>query len=174
MKKVRKSSHRSVEIGAKPMEVMKLSVALNLCLEGYDEVTFNKRFGTGSRQVCVHVFAEDTVGSKVAVYCISRTELAKRDSLVDVVYRIADYVDGDCQIAVAIPLRLLNMVHEIKDVVYRIYMVDEDGRVWVHDPSRHFGVSRLRAEVKDTYRSAGHYSVKMQRLTPCERIQYVV
>ncbi len=153
MKTVRKASHKYVDKGGKPIEevsagaevqdfveAMKLAVALDLCLEGYDEVTFNKRFSGGDVDVCVHVFAEDAVGSKVAVYCVGGAELSKRDKLADVVYQIADCVGEECQIAIAIPLRLLNLVDEVKDVVYRIYMVDEGGRLWVHDPSKHFSI----------------------------------
>jgi hypothetical protein len=128
--------------GSITLETMKLAVALELCLDGYDNVTFNKVVEYGSERVYIHVFAEDTLGSKVAVYCVGRIEQAMRDNLANVVYAIAESVGEDCQIAIAIPFNLMNMVDEIADVVYRIYLIDSAGRVWVHDPSRHFSINR--------------------------------
>jgi len=124
------------------LETMKLAVALELCLDGYDNVTFNKVIECGSERVCVHVLAEDTLGSKVAVYCVGRIEQAMRDNLANVVYTIAESIGEDCQIAIAIPIDLMNIVDEIADVVYRIYLIDSAGRVWIHDPSRHFSINR--------------------------------
>jgi len=156
------------------LETMKLSVALDLCLEGYDIVMFNRCIKTGRKHVRVHVFAEDTVGLRVAVYCIHRPEQAGRDHLQDVVYTIVDGLGDDCQIAIAIPINLMDVVNGVAEHVYRIYMVDENGRVWVHDPSRHFSINRLGGEVKVACRSAGHYPDKKRRLVPAERTQYVV
>ena len=153
---------------------MKLSVALDLCLEGYDSVMFTRCIKAGRKHVRVHVFAEDTLGSRVAVYCIHRPEQAGRNHLQDVVYTIVDGLGDDCQIAIAIPINLMDVVNGVAEHVYRIYMVDENGRVWVHDPSRHFSVNRLGGEVKAACRSAGHYPDKKRRLVPAERTQYVV
>jgi hypothetical protein len=156
------------------MEVTKLSVALDLYLDGYDEITFNRWFGEGGEQVCVHVFAEDSGGSKVAVYCVSRAEMAKRDKLASVVHRIMECIGDDCQIAVAIPLRLMSVVHEVKDTVYRIYMVDECGRVWIHDPSRHFSVNRSRVEMEGAFKTGEHRPAKVQGLILDNGIKHVV
>ena len=157
------------------LETMKLSVALDLCLEGYDSVMFNRCIKAGRKHVRVHVFAEDTVGSRVAVYCIRRPEQAGRNHLHDMVCTIVDGLGDDCQIAIAIPINLMAAVSEIAEHVYRIYMVDEDGRVWLHDPSRHFSTNRLGGEMKAVNQSVEvHHPAKMQRLALDERIQYVV
>jgi hypothetical protein len=126
------------------LETLKLAVALELCLDGYDNVTFNKVIECGSGRVCVHVFAEDAIGSKVAVYCVGRIEEAMGDNLANVVYTITESIGDDCQVAIAIPIDLMNIVDKIADVIYRIYLIDSAGRVWIHDPSRHFSINRTR------------------------------
>jgi hypothetical protein len=157
------------------LETMKLSVALDLCLEGYDSVMFNRCIKAGRKHVRVHVFAEDTVGSRVAVYCIRRPEQAGRNHLHDMVCTIVDGLGDDCQIAIAIPINLMYVVNEVAEHVYRIYMVDENGRVWIHDPSRQFNINCLRGKMKVADRSVvEHPPAKMRRLTLAERVQYVV
>ena len=144
----------NVESGAEPLkrskkgritlETLKLATALELWLDGYDNIAFNKMIGRGNKRVCIHVYAEDTMGSKVAICCVGRSEQAKRDNLADVVYMITESIGEDCQIAITIPINLMDMVDEIADVVYRIYMIDSAGRVWIHDTSRHFSFNRIR------------------------------
>jgi hypothetical protein len=157
------------------VETLKLAVAFELYLEGYDTVVFNRTVKSGDNRVRVHVFARDTLGSCVAVYCIHRPEQAGQEHLQSVVCTIVDGVGDDCQIAIAIPINLMAAVSEIAEHVYRIYMVDEDGRVWLHDPSRHFSTNRLGGEMKAVNQSVEvHHPAKMQRLALDERIQYVV
>lgn len=166
---VNRTCRKSVDV-----ETMKLAVAFELYLEGYDTIVFNRTVKKGNNRVRIHVFAKDTVGSRVAVYCIHRPEQAGRNHLQDVVYTIVDGLGDDCQIAIAVPINLMDVVNEAAEHVYRIYMVDENGRVWIHDPSRHFSINRLSEEMKAACRSAGHYLDKMQRLMSGERVQYVV
>ena len=157
------------------VETLKLAVAFELYLEGYDTVVFNRTVKSGDNRVRVHVFARDTLGSCVAVYCIHRPEQAGQEHLQSVVCTIVDGVGDDCRIAIAIPINLMYVVNEVAEHVYRIYMVDENGRVWIHDPSRQFNINCLRGKMKVADRSVvEHPPAKMRRLTLAERVQYVV
>jgi len=117
-------------------EGMKLAVALQLKVEGYESVVFNKVVKVGGKSVVIDVFAEDCLGSMVAVYCVNRTDKAEEGHLNDVACTILDGLGEECLIAFAYPLRLVGLVRNAIGLANRIYMVDDEGRVWRHDPGR--------------------------------------
>jgi hypothetical protein len=114
---------------------MKLAVALQLKIEGYETLVFNKIVKAGSRSVAVDVFAEDCLGSRVAVYCVFRADEAEEGHLNDVACAILDGFGEDCLIAIAFPLRLIDLVRNAIGIANWIYLVDYYGRIWRHDPN---------------------------------------
>lgn len=117
-------------------EGMKLAVALQLRVEGYEHVVFNNVVKVWGKSVVVDVFAEDCLGSMVAVYCVNRADEAEEGHLNDVALTILEGLGEECLIAFAYPLRLVGLVRSAIGLANRIYMIDDEGRVWRHDPGR--------------------------------------
>lgn len=111
---------------------LKLAVALQLKIEGYETVVFNKDIKTGSKSVVLDVFGEDYVGSTIAVYCVTKAKKAEERHLNDVACAILDGLGEDCLIAFAYPLKLISLVRNAIGLANRIYLIDGEGRVWCH------------------------------------------
>lgn len=116
-------------------ETMKLAIGLQLRVDGYETVVFNKDVKAGSKSVVVDVFAEDCLGNMIAVYCVTRADKAEEKHLNDVACAILDGLGEECLIAFAYPLRFIKLVKNAIGLANRIYLVDNYGRIWCHDPS---------------------------------------
>jgi hypothetical protein len=115
-----------------PLSELKLSVALELKLEGYDHITFDKVIDINSTKAWVHVLAEDELGLSLAVICINRPGNLDPNALLDLVSAVQRKLGEDCEVAVAIPLTLLNKAADIYGLTPRIFLVDDKLRVWIH------------------------------------------
>jgi len=124
-------------------EAVKLAVALQLRSEGYETVTFNRIVKDRGRSIVIDIFAEDCLGSQVAVYCVFSAHEAKEENLNDVALAIVDEFGEECLIAFAFPLRLIGLVGNAIGLAHRIYVVDKACRVWCHDPDGSFANSKL-------------------------------
>lgn len=114
---------------------MKLGIALQLKLEGYETVAFN-RVAEGERgRFVVDVFAEDCFGNQVAVFCVLIASEADEGRLNDLAITVVDALGDDCSIAIAFHLRLINFVKNAIGIANWIYLVDHHGRIWRHDPN---------------------------------------
>lgn len=128
-----KTSRRSLQC---IKESARLAIALQLKIEGFEIVVFNRAVEAGENSIIVDVFAEDCLGSRMAVYCISSAKEAEEGYLNDVACSILDEFGEDCLIAFAYPLRLIRFVGNAIGLANRIYLIDDEGRVWLHEPLR--------------------------------------
>jgi len=110
---------------------IKLAVALELRAEGFETVVFDRVVEFGGQRVRVHVLCEDEDGFCLAVYCVNRAELMKVERVFEVV-NIMSRCGYD--VAIAFPLTLLERAAEIIGMTNRVFMVDSEGRVWIHYP----------------------------------------
>jgi hypothetical protein len=114
------------------LDTLKLSVALELKLEGYTHIAFDKVIDINSTKARVHVLAEDELGLSLAVICINRPGNLDPNALLDLVSVLQRKLGEDCEVAVAIPLTLLNKAADIYGLTPRIFLVDDRLRVWIH------------------------------------------
>jgi len=131
--KKRVASEGKKRIGIK---ALKLAVALSLKLDGYDIVEFDKLIEFGGQKIRIGIFAEDFIGCRIAVWCISRASDLKSNRMALALDLMGKALGEDCTVAVAIPISLINYVDELIGLTYRIYRVDETGKVWLHDAGR--------------------------------------
>ncbi|MBC7130919.1 hypothetical protein H5T51_06860 [Candidatus Bathyarchaeota archaeon] len=82
--------------------------------------------------VRVHVLAEDHLGSRVAVYCLRDSGEVNSGKIVEILDSIESYFFGDCTLAVAIPYHLMHLTAIISRLACRIYVIDAEGKVWIH------------------------------------------
>ena len=115
---------------------LKLAVALQLKQEGYVEVVFDKPVESYGKRVRVHVFAEDELGARVVVWCITKAFQIKYDYLAEIFDIIKNELGSECMIAIAMPISLMGYVDGLIGLTYRIYMLDLTGKIWVHDAVR--------------------------------------
>lgn len=115
------------------LSAMKLSVAIELYFEGYTKVSFDRILMYGNRKVRVHVLAEDEVGLKVAAYCVNRINNVVSMEVSAVIDAFDRVFCDDCEVVIAIPLNLLSKAEDIIGLTGRIFAVDDDGRLWIHN-----------------------------------------
>jgi hypothetical protein len=110
---------------------LQLAVGLELRLDGYN-VTFDKVIRGVHERVCVDIFAEDEFEARIAVCCAEKTNVLNQrlKSLLNV---IVESHGADCEVAVAIPVTMMDLVDELLKYVFKVYMVDFCGRVWLYD-----------------------------------------
>jgi hypothetical protein len=114
---------------------LKLAVALELKAEGYDTIIFDRVISAHGRKMKVHVYCEDEVGTRIAVLCLNKSEDLKPGEVFETVEFIESHIE-DCRVALALPIALLPRACEIIGLTGRVYLVDFEGRVWVHDHHR--------------------------------------
>jgi len=133
---------------------IKLSVALELKAEGYENVFFDEVVEFKGRRAKAHVFCEDEDGFCLAVYCINRADLIR----VDKVFEVVDIISrGGYEAALAFPLNLLNKATEVIGLTRRVFMVDQDGRVWVHYPWQGSRLIEVFKETEETLLEKDEY-----------------
>jgi len=115
------------------MSQLKLSVALELKSEGFSTIVFDKLIDVCGRRIKVHVYCEDELGLRVAVYCINSIGQVRPNEISSIVELIRQNVD-DCEVALAFPMALFPKAEVLIGLTSRVYMLDEGGRVWVHYP----------------------------------------
>ena len=115
------------------MAALKLAVALQLKQEGYVEVVFDKPVEACGKRVKMHVFAEDEIGTCAVVWCITKPSQIRYDRLAEIFDIVEAGLGLDCKVAVAIPISLIGYVDRLIGLTYRVYMLDMEGKVWVHD-----------------------------------------
>jgi len=129
----RKDGDKNAQNPAVSLITLKLAVALQLKQEGYVEIVFDKPVEAYGKQVRVHVFAEDELGARVVVWCITKAFQIRHDHLAEIFDIIKTELGLDCRIAIAIPISLMGYVDGLIGLTYRIYMLDMTGKIWVHD-----------------------------------------
>jgi len=114
---------------------LKLAVALELSVEGYDTIVFDRIISAHGRKMKVHVYCEDEIGTRVAVLCLNKSEELKPSEVFEAIEFIESHIE-DCRVALALPIALLPRAGDIIGLTGRVYLVDFEGRVWVHDHHR--------------------------------------
>jgi len=121
-------------IGSTPtVDKLKLYIAMELKSEGFSTVVFDKLIDAHGWKVKVHVYCEDELGLCVAIYCVNSPRQVKPKEISGIVELIRQNVEG-CEVALAFPMALLPKAKVLIGLTSRVYMLDEDGRVWVHYP----------------------------------------
>jgi|GEM_PF-2698208 len=148
-----KSQHRVISnkctkrtTAAMPLNELKLAIALELKLEGYTYITFDKVVDIDYAKARVHVLAEDELGLSLAVICINRSENLDPNTLLDLVSDVQRKLGEDCEVAIAIPLALLDKAADVFGFTPRMFMVDNKFRVWVHY-GRHGVTDEIRSNL---------------------------
>jgi len=129
----RKDGDKNAQNPAVSLITLKLAVALQLKQEGYVEIVFDKPVEAYGKKVKVHVFAEDEIGARVVVWCITKASQIKYDYLAEIFDIIKNELGSECIIAIAMPISLIGYVDGLIGLTYRIYMLDLTGKIWVHD-----------------------------------------
>ncbi|MEM3551177.1 MAG: hypothetical protein QXN87_05475 [Candidatus Bathyarchaeia archaeon] len=111
---------------------IKLAVAFSVRQEGYANIQFDKSLEFGSQKMRIHVLAKDAIGLKVAVYCVNRERELNPNELMDIVTAIQHEVGDDGDVAIAIPINLLDKAKDIFGLTPRVFLVDYDMRVWTY------------------------------------------
>ena len=115
---------------------IKLAVNLELKLEGLTYICFDSVVDANGTKVPVNVFAEDELSMCVPMWCVTEASEMRQDRLAIAFDLIGRRLSEDCAIAVAIPLSLIGKVDGLTGFTYRIYIMDDAGKVWVHDAGR--------------------------------------
>lgn len=130
----RENSMHKVKADSTPtMNQLKLAIATELKSEGYNIVMFDKPIEACGRRTIAHVYCEDNLRLRIAVYCINRPSQVRPDEILDTIELIKNSVE-DCDVALAFPLALLPKARVLIGLTSRVYILDDDGRVWVHYP----------------------------------------
>ncbi|MDW8024235.1 MAG: hypothetical protein RMJ15_11000 [Nitrososphaerota archaeon] len=126
------SNARSDNAGLFPtMNQLKLCIAMELKSEGFSTVVFDKLLEVYDRRIKVHVYGEDELGLRIAVYCVNRPCHVKPNEILDIVNLIRSGIE-DCDVALAFPLVMLDRAKVLIGLTSKVYMIDDDGKVWVH------------------------------------------
>jgi hypothetical protein len=120
---------------------LKLAVALELRSEGYSRISFDRPIESCVGKVRIHVLGEDELGLRMAVYCISREHELNPNDVLDIVTAIQQSISDDGDVAIAIPIDLLEKAGEIFGMTPKVFLVDYDMRVWVYT-HYHGGVTK--------------------------------
>ncbi|MGB9959694.1 MAG: hypothetical protein ACPLKQ_04140 [Candidatus Bathyarchaeales archaeon] len=114
------------------MNQLKLCIALELKSEGFDKVFFDRGVEALGRKVRVHVLAEDELGECLAVICVNRVGGLDPLGLSDAVEVVQRALGENGDVAIAIPVSLLNKAKEIFGIARKMFLVDRELRVWTH------------------------------------------
>lgn len=131
-----KSNNNAEKVDVAPritMNQLKLAVAMELRYEGYNKIVFDKIIEVNNRKIQIHVYCEDELESRVAVYCVNRADRIRPNDIMDIVDLIGRGVE-DCDVAIAFPLILLPKAKILIGLTRKVYLLDNDCRVWVHYP----------------------------------------
>lgn len=115
-----------------PLASLKLAVALELKAEGYKHIKFDKIVESNCSKVKIHVLGEDELGIRLAVLCINRLEGLNISGLTEAVEVVQRAIGEDGDVAIAIPIVLLEKANDIFDVTDRVFLVDTEYRVWTY------------------------------------------
>ncbi|MGB9959863.1 MAG: hypothetical protein ACPLKQ_05020 [Candidatus Bathyarchaeales archaeon] len=168
---------RSTKIELVPtMNQLKLAIALELKAEGYSAIIFDKVIETKKGKVRVHVFGEDTLGV-LAVVCINRLEQLNLSSLVDSVEGIQQVLGEDGDVAIAMPMHLINKADDIFGITGKVYLVDNAFRVWTHlcdnaytKMIKHVILSQQQLTLSE--KNGENLQIKLQH--GCQSVKYVI
>ncbi|MCX8153614.1 MAG: hypothetical protein N3E52_04180 [Candidatus Bathyarchaeota archaeon] len=114
------------------MTQLKLSIAMELRSEGYSKVFFDKVIEAFGRKARVHVLAEDELGCSLAVICMNKPGELDLGGLSDAVEVVQRSLGEDGEVAIAIPVGLLGKARKIFGITRKVFLVDEELRVWTH------------------------------------------
>lgn len=109
---------------------IKLAVAMELRADGYGTIVFNRVLGTYDRRIRVHVYCEDELAQRLAVYSVNKPCQVKPNDVLDVISAIGKGI-RDCDVAIAFPTSLLPKAEALIGMTNNVFMVDDSGRVWV-------------------------------------------
>ena len=157
--------------------VIKLTVAFAVKQDGYANIQFDKSLESCNQRIHIHVLAEDAIGLKLAVYCVNKECELNSNGLLDIVTEIQHMIGDDGDVAIAIPINLLDKAKDIFGLTPRVFLVDYDMRVWTYFHAG--GVTRLLKsnwlEVDDPDESfeSEDKSVLSSGVRP-HRLQYIV
>jgi hypothetical protein len=154
---------------------LKLSIAMELKCEGYSTVIFDKLIEACGRKIRVHVYCEDELGLRMAVYCINKSSQIKPHEIFDIVELVRNGVE-DCDVALAFPLALLPKAQVLIGLTTRVYTLDDYGRVWIHYPSNniHRKTSWIDQDLTNPEADEGIEALNGFVATTQMRLSYVV
>jgi len=115
-----------------PLTSIKLNVALELKAEGYTHIEFDRVVELNDLKTKIHVFGEDELGVRLAVLCINKPEKLDVGVLADAVEAIQRVIGEEGDVALAIPIGLLEKSRDIFGITNRVFLVDWENRVWSH------------------------------------------
>jgi len=122
---------------------LKLCAASEFRAEGFD-VTFDRVIELSGRRIRFHVYCEDVLGTRVAAICVNEVNDARIREVFDVIDSVR-FSGEDIEVVVCFPISLLNRARVLIGITPRVFMVDCDGRVWVHYPWQ--GVRRAKITI---------------------------
>lgn len=111
---------------------LKLTIALELKAEGYTHIEFDKVVELNSRRAKIHVLGRDEIGDCLAVLCINRLKEVNLNILADTVEVVQKNFGEDGDVAIAIPISLLEEAGALFGITNRVFLVDHECRVWSH------------------------------------------
>jgi len=138
---VRNKNSRERSAASISKNALKLAAALELRSEGYSRISFDRPIESCVGKVRIHVLGEDELGLRMAVYCINREHELDPNEVLDIVTAIQQNIGDDGDVAIAIPINLLDKAREIFGFTPRVFLIDYEMRVWVH--SHAGGVTRI-------------------------------
>jgi len=129
---VRNKNSRERSAASISKNALKLAAALELRSEGYSRISFDRPIESCVGKVRIHVLGEDELGLRMAVYCINREHELDPNEVLDIVTAIQQSIGDDGDVAIAIPITLLNKAEEIFGMTPKVFLVDAGMRVWVY------------------------------------------
>jgi len=139
--KVRNKNSRERSTVPISKNALKLAAALELRSEGYSRISFDRPIESCIGKVYIHVLGEDALGFRIAIYCINKAQELNPNRVLDIVTEIQQDIGDDGDVAIAIPINLLDKAKEIFGFTPRVFLIDHEMRVWVH--SRASGVTQM-------------------------------
>lgn len=127
----KKTTHRSLTL-----DDIKLAVALDLKLNGYVHIKFDKPILVHGRKEKIHIHAEDDLGISYAVICISSPAKLDPNSLIDVLSAIQAEIGEEGEAAITIPIHLLDKAKDLFGLTRQMFLVDYELRVWTSTSPR--------------------------------------
>lgn len=118
------------------LDAIKLAVALELKLNGYTYITFDKTINMYGKKAKIHVTAEDELGVRYAVICINNPAKLDPDELIDMIRAIQPEVGDGGEVAIAIPIDLIDEAKDVFGLTRRMFLVDYELRVWISTSPR--------------------------------------
>ncbi|MGB9841405.1 MAG: hypothetical protein ACPLKZ_01640 [Candidatus Bathyarchaeales archaeon] len=131
-----KTKNKAHSKRALTLDDIKLAVALDLKLNGYVHITFDRPILVHGRKEKIHIHAEDDLGISYAVICISSPAKLDPNSIIDAVSAIQAEIGVEGEVAVAIPISLLDKAKDLFGLTRQMFMVDGELRVWTSTSPR--------------------------------------